>query len=53
MKGEKITPNYTGEITISGYKLGNTILAVPNKPKWIHRKMMKIFFGVQWVERTI
>jgi hypothetical protein len=50
MKGEKITPNYTGEITISGYKLGNTILAVPNKPKWIHRKMMKIFFGVEWFD---
>jgi len=53
MNTTKIAPNYTGELIISGYKLGNTILAVPNKPKWIHRKMMKIFFGVQWVERTI
>jgi hypothetical protein len=53
MKTTKIAPNYTGELIISGYKLGNTILAVPNKPKWIHRKMMKIFFGVKWVERTI
>jgi hypothetical protein len=50
METTKITPNYTGKLIISGYKLGGTILAVPNKPKWIHRKMMKIFFGLQWVE---
>jgi hypothetical protein len=37
---------------VGGYKLGNTILSVPNKPKWIHRKMMKVFFGVQWVNET-
>jgi hypothetical protein len=37
---------------VGGYKLGNTTLAMPNKPKWIHRKMMKVFFGVQWVNET-
>jgi len=40
-------------LNVSGYKLGNTILALTYKPKWIHRKMMKIFFGVQWVDRTL
>jgi hypothetical protein len=37
---------------VGGYKLGNTTLSVPNKPKWIHRKMMKIFFGVEWVDEA-
>jgi hypothetical protein len=39
-------------LTVGGYKLGNTTLTMLNKPKWIHRKMMKIFFGVDWVEAT-
>jgi membrane-associated HD superfamily phosphohydrolase len=39
-------------LPIGGYKLGNTTLALTYKPKWIHRKMMKIFFGVQWVDAT-
>lgn len=37
---------------VVGYKLGHTILSMPYKPKWIHRKMMSIFFGVQWVDET-
>jgi hypothetical protein len=39
---------------VGGYRLGNHNLAMTlcmaYKPKWIHRKMMKIFFGVQWVD---
>ena len=35
---------------VGGYKLGNTILGLTYKPKWIHRKMMSIFFGVKWVD---
>lgn len=35
-----------------GYQLGHEILSVPYKPKWIHRKMMRIFFGVKWVDET-
>jgi hypothetical protein len=50
MKEKTLLPNQT--LNVSGYKLGNTTLAMPNKPKWIHRKMMKIFFGVDWVEAT-
>jgi hypothetical protein len=49
-KNKTLVPNQA--LNVSGYKLGNTILSVPNKPKWIHRKMMKIFFGVQWVYAT-
>ena len=37
---------------VGGYKLGNTTLALTYKPKWIHRKMMSIFFGVKWVDET-
>jgi hypothetical protein len=50
MKEKTLLPNQT--LNVSGYKLGNTILSVPNKPKWIHRKMMKIFFGVEWVDEA-
>lgn len=35
---------------VGGYKLGNTALGLTYKPKWIHRKMMSIFFGVKWVD---
>ena len=37
---------------VGGYKLGNTTLGLTYKPKWIHRKMMSIFFGVKWVDET-
>ena len=41
---------------VGGYKLGDHNLAttfrMTYKPKWIHRKMMSIFFGVQWVDET-
>ena len=37
---------------VGSYRLGNTTLALPYKPKWIHRKMMSIFFGVKWVDET-
>ena len=37
---------------VGGYKLGSTTLALTYKPKWIHRKMMSIFFGVKWVNET-
>jgi hypothetical protein len=50
MKEKTLLPNQT--LNVSGYKLGNTTLALTYKPKWIHRKMMKIFFGVQWVDET-
>ena len=50
MKEKTLLPNQT--LNVSGYKLGKTTLAMPNKPKWIYRKMMKIFFGVQWVDET-
>lgn len=35
---------------VGGYKLGNTTLGLTYKPKWIHRKMMSIFFGLKWVD---
>jgi hypothetical protein len=47
---ENITIKTT--LKVGGYKLGNTTLALPYKPKWIHRKMMSIFFGVKWVDET-
>lgn len=41
---------------VGGYKLGDHNLAttfiMTYKPKWIHRKMMSIFFGVKWVDET-
>jgi hypothetical protein len=43
-------------IKVGGYRLGtengSATLHLPVKPKWIHRKMMKIFFGVDWVDAT-
>ena len=46
MKNNEIKiPNAVG-----GYKLGNTTLGLTYKPKWIHRKMMSIFFGLKWVD---
>lgn len=36
--------------TVGGYILGNTTLGLTYKPKMIHRKMMKIFFGLEWVD---
>jgi hypothetical protein len=50
MKQKTLLPNQI--LNVSGYKLGNTTLALTYKPKWIHRKMMKIFFGVRWVDET-
>jgi hypothetical protein len=39
---------------VGGYKLGNhnlaTTFCLTYKPKWIHRKMMKIFFGLHWID---
>jgi hypothetical protein len=39
---------------VGGYRLGDHNLAttfiMTYKPKWIHRKMMKIFFGLEWVD---
>jgi hypothetical protein len=40
-------------LPVGGYKLGNTTLTMTNRPKWIHRKMMKIVFGVDWVDETV
>ena len=36
---------------VGGYKLGTTTLGLTYKPKWIHRKMMSIFFGLKWVDK--
>lgn len=38
---------------VGGYKLGkqtsnNLIITMTHKPKWFHRQMMKIFFGLYW-----
>jgi hypothetical protein len=39
---------------VGGYRLGNhnlaTTFCLTYKPKWIHRKMMKIFFGLDWID---
>jgi hypothetical protein len=35
---------------VGGYKLGATTLYLRYKPRWIHRKMMKIFFGLDWID---
>ena len=41
---------------VGGYRLGDhnlaTTFCMTYKPKWIHRKMMSIFFGVKWVNET-
>ncbi len=39
---------------VGGYRLENhnlaTTFCLTYKPKWIHRKMMKIFFGLDWID---
>jgi hypothetical protein len=48
----KITqPSYAG-----GYKIGKvytTKFMIDEKPCWLHRKMMKWFFGWEWVDGSI
>ena len=34
---------------VGGYRLGCTTLALTYKPNWLHRTMMRICFGVEWV----
>lgn len=42
--------------TVGGYRLGDekaaATLHLTKRPKWIHRKMMSIFFGVKCVDET-
>jgi hypothetical protein len=42
---------------VGGYRLGehnlSTIFYMTYKPKWIHRKMIKLFFGFKWIDKTI
>jgi hypothetical protein len=42
------------EQEVGGYRLGNhnlsTTFYLTYKPKWIHRKMMKMFFGLDWID---
>ena len=42
---------------VGGYRLGDhnlsTIFYMTYKPKWIHRKMIKLFFGFKWIDKTI
>lgn len=37
---------------VGGYRLGNTTLALTHKPNWLHRTMMRLCFGVEWVNDT-
>lgn len=40
--------------TVGGYRLGDekaaATLHLAKRPKWLHRKMMKLCFGVEWVD---
>ena len=40
--------------TVGGYRLGDekaaATLHLTKRPKWLHRKMMKLCFGVEWVD---
>ena len=38
---------------VGGYRLGNTTLALTHKPKWLHRTMMRLCFGVVWVDDDV
>lgn len=41
-------PNYLGYYQI-GKGDGCLQLCLTEKPKWFHRKMMNIFFGIKWI----
>ena len=48
-----IRPGYVG-----GYRLGNLThnyiqFDMTYKPKWLHRQMMRIFFGWYWVDNNL
>jgi len=43
------TPNYVGYYQI-GKGDGCLQLCLTEKPKWLHRKMMKIFLGIEWFD---
>ena len=40
--------------TVGGYRIGSgsssLTFQLEKRPKWLHRKMMKLCFGVEWVD---
>ena len=44
-------PKIKGSYVLGSTNKSNTLsISLPWKPKWIHRQMMKIFFGWYWVD---
>ena len=38
------TPSYVGY-----YEIGGLQICLSTKPKWLHRKMMNICLGIEWI----
>jgi hypothetical protein len=43
------TPNYVGYYKI-GKEYSGLDIGLTEKPKWFHRKMMKICLGIEWFD---
>lgn len=37
-------------IYVGGYRIEDLTYSLRNKPKWFNRVMVKLFFGIEWVD---
>ncbi len=48
----KLPPKVKGAYVLGSKNITNTIsFHLEFKPKWLHRQMMRIFFGWYWVDK--